>query len=178
MKKKNWYVLQAFSGFENRIIESIKESIQLKNMEKLFGDIIIPSEKIIKIKSGKRTISKKRIFPGYILIQMHMNEKSWHVIRNIPRVIGFIGGNPEKPSFIENQEVQNILKKLSKPKKQKPKILFKIKEKVRIKNGPFIGFYGIVEEVDYEKNKLKILILIFGRSTPVKLDFMQVEKNI
>ncbi|CAL4318051.1 transcription termination/antitermination protein NusG [Buchnera aphidicola] len=179
IRNKDWYVLQAFSGCEKRIIDSIKERIKLNNMEQFFGKIIVPSENVIEMKRGKRKINKKKFFPGYIFIEMQMNKNSWHLIKNTPRIIGFIGGTSEKPAPMNNQEIDNILKKLNhKKNKPRPKMIFEIGEKIRVQHGPFTDFNGTVKNVDYEKNRLKVLVSIFGRSTPVELDFIQVQKKL
>ncbi|QCI23088.1 transcription termination/antitermination protein NusG [Buchnera aphidicola] len=176
--KKRWYVLQAFSGFEGRIAQSIREHIKLNNMEELFGDVMVPTEEVVEIKAGKRKKSEYKFFPGYVLVQMIMNESSWHLIRNIPRVLGFIGGTPDKPSPITNKEINIILNRLKQiGDKPRPKTIFEPGEMVRVNDGPFLDFNGIVEQVDYEKNRLKVSVSIFGRSTPVELDFGQVKKN-
>lgn len=178
MKKKKWYVLQSFSGFENRVVQSIEEIIKIKKLEDIIGKIMIPSEEVIEIKKGKRIKSEYKFFPGYILINMVMNDFSWHLIRDLPKVLGFIGGTSEKPTPISNQEINKILIKLKKiGKKPRPKTIFEPGENIRVNDGPFADFNGIVETIDYEKNRLKVSVSIFGRSTPVELNFEQVEKN-
>ncbi|XBC42335.1 MAG: transcription termination/antitermination protein NusG [Buchnera aphidicola (Meitanaphis elongallis)] len=176
--KKRWYVLQAFSGFEGRVAQSIREHIKINNMETWFGDVMVPTEEVVEIKAGQRKKSEHKFFPGYVLIQMVMNDSSWHLIRNIPRVLGFIGGTSDKPSPISNKEVNIIINRLKQiGDKPRPKILFEPGEMVRVNDGPFSDFNGIVEQVDYDKNRLKVSVSIFGRSTPVELDFGQVKKN-
>ena len=176
--KKQWYVLQAFSDFEGRIAQSIREHIKLKKMEKLFGEVMVSAEEVIEIKAGQRKKSEYKFFPGYVLIQMIMNEASWHLVRSIPRVLGFIGGTSDRPSPITDKEINTIVNKLKQVgDKPRPKTLFEPGETVRVNDGPFSDFNGIVEEVDYEKNRLKVSVSIFGRSTPVELDFNQVKKN-
>jgi transcriptional antiterminator NusG len=177
-QKKRWYVIQSFSSFESRVTQSIKERIKLNNMEDLFGDIMVPSEEVIEIRGGQRKKSEHKFFPGYILIQMIMNELSWHLVRNTPRVIGFVGGTSDHPAPISDKEVNIIITRLQKlGDKPRPKKLFEPGETIRVTNGPFSDFNGIVEKVDYEKNRLKVSVSIFGRATPVELDFGQVEKN-
>ncbi|CAL4318266.1 Transcription termination/antitermination protein NusG [Buchnera aphidicola (Neophyllaphis podocarpi)] len=177
-KKKRWYVIQAFSGFEGKVAKSIKEYIKLNKKEKLFGKIMVPKEEVIEIRGGYRRKSEYKFFPGYVLIQMIMNDESWHLIRSVPRVMSFIGGTSDKPSPISNKEVNLILNRIKKAgEKPRPKTLFEPGEMVRVKDGPFADFNGVVEEVDYEKNRLKVSVSIFGRSTPVELDFGQVEKT-
>lgn len=176
--KKRWYVFQAFSGFENRVSQSLKEHIKLYKMENFFGDIMIPTEEVVEIRGGQRRKSERKFFPGYILIHMVMNEATWHLVRSIPRVMGFIGGTSDKPSPISEREVNNIIERLQQiGDKPRPKTLFEPGEVIRVKDGPFADFNGIVEEVDYEKSRLKLSVSIFGRATPVELDFSQVEKN-
>ncbi|XBC39276.1 MAG: transcription termination/antitermination protein NusG [Buchnera aphidicola (Nurudea shiraii)] len=176
--QKRWYVLQAFSGFENRIMKSIREHIKLNNMEQLFGEVMVPTEEVVEIKAGKQKKSEYKFFPGYVLIQMIMNDSSWHLIRSIPHVLGFIGGTSDKPSPISDREVNIIINRLKQiGDKPRPKTLFEPGEIVRVNDGPFLDFNGVVEQVDYEKNRLKVSVSIFGRSTPVELDFGQVKKN-
>ena len=178
MEKKKWYVLQTFSSFESKVTQSIEDSIKLNKMQNFFGKIMVPSEEVIEIKAGEKKKSDHRFFPGYILIKMIMNEKTWHLIKSVPRIIGFIGGTKEKPLPINNKEINIIIKKLKKIKnKPRPKTLFNPGETIRVKEGPFSDFNGIVEEIDYEKNRIKVSVSIFGRSTPVELDFRQVEKT-
>ncbi|AEH39623.1 transcription antitermination protein [Buchnera aphidicola (Cinara tujafilina)] len=176
--KKKWYVLQSFSGFENRVAQSIQEHIKSKKLEDIIGKIMIPSEEVIEVKKGKRIKSEYKFFPGYILINMVMNDFSWHLIRDVPKVLGFIGGTSDKPTPISDQEINKILIKLKKiGNKPRPKTIFEPGENIRVNDGPFSDFNGIVETVDYEKNRLKVSVSIFGRSTPVELSFEQVEKN-
>lgn len=176
--KKRWYVFQAFSGFENRVSHSLREHIKFNKMEEYFGEIMIPTEEVVEIKSGQKRKSERKFFPGYILINMIMNNASWHLVRSIPRVIGFIGGTPDKPLPISDKEVNKIINRLQEiGDKPRPKTLFEPGEMIRVKDGPFADFNGIVEEVDYEKSRLKVSVSIFGRATPVELDFSQVEKS-
>nr|BET44416.1 MAG: transcription termination/antitermination protein NusG [Candidatus Aschnera chinzeii] len=175
--KKRWYVIQVFSGFETRVVNSLKEHIKLCTMENNFGEIIVPTEEIMEIKSGQRKKSERKFFPGYILIQMLMNNETWHFVRNIPRIIGFVGGSADRPSPIQDKEINDIIERLKQIRdKPRPKRLFEIGEMVRVSDGPFADFNGIVEHVDYEKSRLKLSVSIFGRATPVELDFSQVEK--
>ncbi|HMI77007.1 MAG TPA: transcription termination/antitermination protein NusG [Buchnera sp. (in: enterobacteria)] len=176
--KKKWYVIQSFSGFESRVEQSIKEHIKRNNMENLFGNIMVPSEEVIEIRGGQRKKSEYKFFPGYVLVQMIMNELTWHLVRNIPKVMGFVGGTSDRPSPISDKEVNIIINRLKNiSDKPRPKILFEPGETIRVNNGPFSDFNGIVEAIDYEKNRIKVSVSIFGRSTPVELDFGQVEKN-
>ncbi|AHG60321.1 transcription termination/antitermination protein NusG [Buchnera aphidicola] len=177
-QKKRWYVLQAFSGFEGRVAQSIREHVKLNKMENLFGEVMVPSQEVIEIRGGQRRKSEYKFFPGYVLIQMIMTDATWHLIRNVPRVLGFIGGKSDKPSPISDKEVEIIINRLRQiGDKPRPKTLFEPGEMIRVNDGPFSDFNGVVEEVDYEKSRLKVSVSIFGRSTPVELDFRQVEKN-
>lgn len=177
LSKKRWYVFQAFSGFETRVAKSLREHIKLHNMEELFGEVLVPKEEVVEIRKGQRRKSERKFFPGYVLVQMIMNDASWHLVRKIPRVMGFIGGSSDKPSPISEKEVNAIIEKLQKiGDKPRPKTLFELGEIIRVNDGPFSDFNGVVEEVDYEKSRLKVSVSIFGRGTPVELDFRQVEK--
>lgn len=177
-KKKSWYILQTFSGLENRTVQKIKEQIASSKISNLFGKIMVPGEQVIEIRSGKKKTSEFKFFPGYILINMHLNETSWSLVNNTPKVIGFIGGSTNQPAPISEKEIEKINHRLlllgDKPR---PKVTFTPGEKIRVKNGPFANFPGIVETIDYGKNRLKVSVSIFGRSTPVELNFSQVEKN-
>ncbi|QJC30509.1 transcription termination/antitermination protein NusG [Enterobacteriaceae endosymbiont of Neohaemonia nigricornis] len=176
--KKKWYVIHARSGFENRVAQSLREYIKLHNMNDLFGDILIPTEAIVEIRNGQKYRSDRKFFPGYILIHMIMQEHSWHLVRNIPKVLGFIGGVSDNPAPISDKEVNIIINQLQQiGDKPRPKILFEPGEMIRVNDGPFSDFNGVVEEVDYEKSRLKVSVSIFGRSTPVDLNFSQVEKG-
>ncbi len=178
IKKKLWYVIQVFSNFEDKVIKSLKDYIKLYKLENDFGEILIPTEEIIEIKNGIKKKSKKKFFPGYFLINMIMNNKNWYLIRNMPKIVGFIGGNLGNPFPVSEKEIKIIKDNLNKISgKPRPKILFEYGELVRVNSGPFCDFSGTVEKIDYDKNRLKVSVLIFGRSTPVELDFSQVEKN-
>ncbi|BAH83377.1 transcription termination/antitermination protein NusG [Candidatus Ishikawella capsulata] len=175
--QKRWYVVQAFSGFEGHIVQSLREHIKLHKMEQFFGEVIVPTEEIIEIRSGHRRKTERKFFPGYVLVQMIMNEDSWHLVRHVPRVLGFIGGSPDKPLPLSDKEANVILTRLQKiAEKPRPKTIFEPGEVVRVKEGPFSDFNGVVEEVDYEKSRLKLAVSIFGRTTPFELNFSQVEK--
>ncbi|VFP83185.1 transcription termination/antitermination protein NusG [Candidatus Erwinia haradaeae] len=176
--QKRWYVVQAFSGFESRVAQSLREHIKLHRMENLFGDIMVPTEEVVEIRRGQRRKSERKFFPGYVLVQMIMHDTSWHLVRNVPRVMGFIGGTSDQPAPISKKEVSAIAALLQKVgDKPRPKTLFEPGEMVRVNDGPFSDFNGVVEEVDYEKSRLKVSVSIFGRATPVELDFAQVEKG-
>ena len=175
--KKRWYVVQAFSGFEGRVATSLREHIKLHNMEDLFGEVMVPTEEVVEIRGGQRRKSERKFFPGYVLVQMVMNDASWHLVRSVPRVMGFIGGTSDRPAPISDKEVDAIMNRLQQVgDKPRPKTLFEPGEMVRVNDGPFADFNGVVEEVDYEKSRLKVSVSIFGRATPVELDFSQVEK--
>ncbi|MBK4765439.1 MAG: transcription termination/antitermination protein NusG [Pantoea sp. Brub] len=176
--KKRWYVIQTFSGFEGRVAQSLREHIKLHNMDEIFGDIMVPTEEVVEIRYGQRRKSDRKFFPGYVLVQMIMNDISWHLVRSIPRVMGFVGGTSDKPSPISDKEVNSIINRLQQiGDKPRPKIIFEPGEIVRVNDGPFADFNSVVEEVDYEKSRLKVSVSIFGRATPVELDFAQVEKS-
>ncbi len=170
--KKRWYVVQAFSGFEGRVATSLREHIKLHNMEELFGEVMVPTEEVVEIRGGQRRKSERKFFPGYVLVQMVMNDASWHLVRSVPRVMGFIGGTSDRPAPISDKEVDAIMNRLQQVgDKPRPKTLFEPGEMVRVNDGPFADFNGVVEEVDYEKSRLKVSVSIFGRATPVELDF-------
>lgn len=175
--KKRWYVLQAFSGFEGRVAATLREYIKLHQMEEQFGEVLVPTEEVVENVGGKRRKSERKYFPGYVLVQMEMNDYTWQLVRSIPRVMGFIGGTPDKPAPISQKEAERILNRVQetadKPRHRKE---FQPGEEIRVTEGPFADFNGTVEEVDYDKGRLKVSVLIFGRATPVELEFSQVEK--
>jgi transcription termination/antitermination protein NusG len=176
-QRMRWYVVQAFSGYEGRVSKSLKEYIKIHGMEDKFGEVLVPTEEVIEMRAGQKRKSERKFFPGYVLVQMLMDETSWHLVRSVPRVMGFIGGTSDRPAPISDKEADAILNRLQESvDKPKPKTLFEAGEMVRVSDGPFADFQGVVEEVDYEKSRLKVSVLIFGRSTPVELDFVQVEK--
>ncbi len=177
-KEKRWYIVQVFSNFEYKAVKFLRNHIKLHNLFDDFGDILIPTEKVVEIKGGMKRKSNRRFFPGYFLIHMIMNEKNWYLVRSIPKIMGFLGDNMENPSPIDDREVKIIKNKLHQiDGKLKPKVLFEPGELIRVNSGPFSDFNGVVEEVDYDKNRLKVSVSIFGRSAPVELDFSQVEKG-
>lgn len=176
---KAWYVLQAYSQFEQQVKRALTERIERENLQDYFGDILVPSEEVVEMKDGKKRSSQRKFFPGYVLIEMEMNETTWHTVRSIPKVSGFVGGTAEKPAPIAQHEVDAIMRRIEEGvEKPRPKTLFEVGEEVRITDGPFAEFIGTVEEVHYEKSRLKVSVLIFGRPTPVDLEFHQVEKDI
>jgi len=172
-----WYVVHAYSNYENQVKRSLEERIKQAGLEKYFGRILVPTEEVIEMRMGQRRKTDRKFYPGYVLVQMEMNDETWHLVRSVPHVLGFIGGTAEKPAPISDKEAEAILERVEEGlTKPKPKVLFEPGEVVRIIEGPFKDFNGVVEEVDYEKNKLRVSVLIFGRSTPVEFDFGQVEK--
>ncbi|CEN32074.1 Transcription antitermination protein nusG [Candidatus Westeberhardia cardiocondylae] len=178
VQKKRWYVVQVFSGFENRVVQSLYERIKLYKVEEFFGKVIVPTESVVEIRFGRRCKSERKFFPGYVLINMIVNDFTWHFIRNIPKILGFVGGTSDRPVPMTEKEVNVIMNRLQRfGDKPRPKRLFEPGELIRVNDGPFSDFHGTVEEVDYDKNRLKVSVLIFGRSTPVELDFRQVEKG-
>jgi transcriptional antiterminator NusG len=173
-----WYVVHAYSGYENYVKKTLQEHIERTNMQASFGEILVPSEEVVEIRDGKKRKSDRKFFPGYVLVQMDMNDASWHLVKNVPRVLGFIGGTPDKPAPITDREANQILQRMEEgAERPRPKVLFEPGEVVRVVQGPFSEFEAVVEEVDYDKNRLKVSVLIFGRSTPVELEFSQVEKT-
>jgi transcriptional antiterminator NusG len=175
---KRWYVIQAFSGYEKRVRESLNERIELADLREFFGEILVPTEEVLEMKDGKKRKSERKFFPGYVLVEMEMNDDTWQLVRNVPRVSGFVGGTVEKPAPITDKEVDRIMSRVKDAEdKPKPKTLYEVGEVVRVNDGPFADFNGTVEEVNYEKSRLRVLVSIFGRSTPVELAFSQVEKE-
>ena len=172
-----WYVVQAFSQYENAVKRALEERIQRAGMQDRFGEILVPSEEVVEMREGVRRKSERKFFPGYVLVQIDMNDEAWHLVRSVPRVLGFIGGTPDRPAPISEKEADAILNRMREgAEKPRPKVLFEVGEMVRICEGPFNDFNGVVEEVDYEKSRMRVAVSIFGRSTPVELEFDQVEK--
>lgn len=175
---KRWYVVHAYSGYEKKVAAALKERIQLYNMQDLFGDVLVPTEEVVEMRGGQKRKSERKFFPGYVLVQMELNDDTWHLVKETPRVMGFIGGKADKPAPITEKEALAILQRVDdSADKPKPKTLFEPGEMVRVIDGPFNDFNGVVEEVNYEKSRLRVAVLIFGRSTPVELEFSQVEKG-
>lgn len=175
---KRWYAVQTYSNYEKRVRESLIERVQLEGLEDKFEEIIVPTEEVVEMKSGQRRKSERKFFPGYVLVKMDMDDATWHLVRHTPRVLGFIGGTSDRPAPIPDQQVNAILQRVEAGvKKPRPKTLFEAGEVVRVTDGAFADFNGVVEEVNYEKSKLKVSVMIFGRSTPVELDFSQVAKE-
>ena len=175
---KRWYVVHAFSGFEKQVQKSMNERIAREGMEDLFGEILVPTEEVVEMKGGQKRRSDRKFFPGYVLVEMEMTDESWHLVKDVPKVMGFIGGTSDRPAPISQKEANTILDRVQEGvDKPRPKVLFEPGEMVRVVDGPFNDFNGTVEEVNYEKSRLRVAVLIFGRSTPVELDFHQVEKG-
>lgn len=174
---QRWYVVHAYSGYENKVKKSLAEYVERAGLEDSFGQVLIPSEEVVEIREGKKRTSERKFFPGYVLVQMEMNEETWHLVKSVPQVMGFIGGTSDRPAPITQKEVDRILQKVEDGvDKPKPKVIYEPGEMVRVIEGPFNDFEAVVEGVDYDKNKLQVSVLIFGRSTPVELEFTQVEK--
>lgn len=174
---KRWYVIQAYSGFEKNVQKTLKERIVRENMEEYFGQILVPVEEVVDIKNGRKTVSERKFFPGYVLIEMEMTDDSWYLVKSTARVSGFIGGTANRPLPITQKEVDAIMMQVqSGGDKPKPKVEFDVGQQVRVTDGPFVNFSGVVDEVNYERNKLHVSVQIFGRETPVELEFGQVEK--
>jgi transcriptional antiterminator NusG len=175
---KRWYVVHAYSGFEKSVLRALEERIRRADMQDSFGRILVPTEEVVEMKSGQKNISQRKFFPGYVLVEMDMNDEAWHLVKNTPKVTGFVGAaHGKKPPPISEKEVQEILQQMQDGvEKPKPKVLFEVGEAVRVKEGPFTDFHGLVEDVNYDKSKMRVSVTIFGRATPVELEFGQVEK--
>lgn len=175
---KRWYVVHVYSGFENQVKRSLKERVLHAGMEERFGEVLVPTEEVIEMRAGQKRRSDRKFFPGYVLVQMEMDDDTWHLVKEVPKVMGFVGGTSDRPAPISDREADRILQRVQEGvEKPKPKILFEPGEIVRVIDGPFADFNGVVEEVNYEKSRLRVAVLIFGRSTPVELEFGQVEKG-
>ncbi len=174
---KRWYVLQAYSGFEHQVKRSLEDRIRHSGLDDRFGDILVPTEEVVEMRSGQKRRSERKFFPGYVLVQMDLDDDTWHLVKSVPKIMGFIGGSSDRPSPISDKEADQILNRVQEgAEKPRPKVLFEPGEMVRVTDGPFTDFNGVVEEVNYEKSRLRVAVLIFGRSTPVELEFGQVEK--
>lgn len=172
-------MVHAYSGFEHQAARSLQERIALDGMEDSFGEILVPCEEVVEMRpDGQKRKSERKFFPGYVLVQMEMNDKAWHLVKDVPKVMGFIGGTVDRPAPITDKEAENILQRIQDGiEKPRPKVLYEAGEMVRVIDGPFADFNGVVEEVNYEKSKLTVSVQVFGRSTPVELDFGQVSKG-
>ena len=173
---KQWYIVHTYSGFENKVAESLQQRVQAYGMETEIGEVLVPTEDVVEMRGGRRVVTTKRFFPGYILVEMNMSDRAWHVVKNTPKVTGFVGAGA-KPTPLTREEVDQILHQVTVAAEQpKPKYTFDKGDQVRINEGPFTSFNGVVDEVNIDRNTLKVMVTIFGRSTPVELDFLQVEK--
>jgi transcriptional antiterminator NusG len=172
-----WYVVHAYSGYEKRVQNALKERVELHEMQDFFGDILVPTEEVVEVREGKKRKSERKFYPGYVLVQMEMNDESWHLVKQTPRVMGFIGGTADKPAPISEREADAILQRV-RDGADRPthKTIYEPGEVVRVTDGPFADFNGVVEGVDYEKSRVQVAVTIFGRATPVELEFTQIEK--
>jgi transcriptional antiterminator NusG len=172
-----WYVVHAYSNFEHKVKSSLQDRVRRAGLERKFGEILVPTEEVVEMREGQRRKSERKFFPGYVLVQMEMDDETWHLVKEVPKVLGFIGGSSDKPAPITEREAQAILNRVQEGvDKPRPKVLFEPGEVVRVTHGPFNDFSGVVEQVNYEKSKVRVAVQILGRSTPVELDFSQVEK--
>lgn len=177
MSGKRWYVVHAYSGFEKSVQRALIERITRSGMQDKFGQVLVPVEEVVEMRGGQKAITERKFFPGYVLVEMDMDDESWHLVKSTPKVTGFVGGTATKPTPITAKEVEKILQQVQEGvEKPRPKILFEVGEMVRVKEGPFTDFNGTVESVNYEKSRLHVSVTIFGRATPVELEFGQVEK--
>jgi transcriptional antiterminator NusG len=174
----SWYVVHAYSGFENQVKKSLEDRIARNSMDSKFGEILVPTEEVVEMKEGVKRRSERKFFPGYVLVEMKMEDDTWHLVKECPKVLGFIGGTKDNPTPITNREAEEILNRIQEGvEKPRPKTLFEVGELVRVIDGPFADFNGAVEEVNYDKSRLRVSVSIFGRSTPVELEFGQVSKD-
>lgn len=174
----NWYVVHAYSGYERKVKQALAARIELKGMQASFGEILVPTEEVVEMKGGKRRKTERKFFPGYVLVEMDMNDETWHLVKSVPKVMGFVGGTSDRPAPIPASQAEEVRERMREgAEKPRPKILFEVGEVIRVIDGPFNDFNGVVEEVNYEKNRLRVAVSIFGRSTPVELGFTEVEKT-
>jgi transcriptional antiterminator NusG len=174
---QQWYVVHAYSNYEHKVKSSLEERIKRYGLEEKFGDILVPTEEVVEMRDGQKLRSERKFFPGYVLVKMEMDDETWHLVKEVPKVLGFIGGSSDKPAPISEREADAILNRVQEgADKPRPKVLFEPGEVVRVIEGPFNDFNGVVEQVNYEKSKVRVAVQILGRSTPVDLDFGQVEK--
>ena len=173
-----WYVVHAYSNFENKVKASLEERVKLHGLEEKFGEVLVPTEEVVEMRDGQKRRSERKFFPGYVLVQMELDEETWHLVKEVPKVLGFIGGSSDKPAPITEAEANQILNRVEEGvDKPRPKVLFEPGEVVRVIDGPFNDFSGVGENVNYDKSKLRVAVQILGRPTPVELDFGQVEKS-
>jgi transcription termination/antitermination protein NusG len=174
---KRWYVVHAYSGMEKAVERNLRERIDRSELKEKFGRILVPMEEVVELKKGKKSVTERRFFPGYVLVEMEMGDDTWHLVKHTSKVTGFVGGAKTRPSPISEAEVAKIVHQMQEGvEKPKPKVEWQVGETVRIKEGPFTDFNGNVEDVNYDKSKVRVAVTIFGRATPVELDFAQVEK--
>jgi transcriptional antiterminator NusG len=174
---KRWYVVHAYSGMEKSVARALQERVDRSGMADKFGRILVPTEEVVEMRNGQRTITERRFFPGYVLVEMVLDDETWHLVKHTNKVTGFVGGAGNRPSPISDKEVEKIMAQMQEGvEKPRPKTLFEVGEMVRVKEGPFTDFNGNVEEVNYDKSRLRVSVTIFGRATPVELEFGQVEK--
>jgi len=174
---KRWYVVHAYSGMEKSVAKALQERIDREGLQSQFGRILVPTEEVVEVKGGKKAITERRLYSGYVLVEMEMTDEAWHLVKSTPKVTGFLGGSANRPAPLPQREVDEILLRMQEGyEKPKPKVLFEVGEMVRVKDGPFADFNGNVEEVNYDKSRVRVSVTIFGRSTPVDLEFGQVEK--
>lgn len=175
---RRWYVVHAYSGFEQQVKRLLQERIRRSGLEESFGEVLVPTEEVVEMRAGQRRRSDRKFFPGYVLVNMTMDDDTWHLVKSVPKVMGFIGGSSDRPAPISDREANEILQRVQEGvEKPRPKVLFAPGEVIRVVDGPFKDFSGTVEEVNYEKSRLRLEVSIFGRSTPVELEFSQVEKE-
>ena len=173
-----WYVVHAYSNYEHKVKSSLQERIKRFGLDDKFGEILVPTEEVVEMREGQKRRSERKFFPGYVLVQMEMDDETWHLVKEVPKVMGFIGGTSDRPTPISDREADAILQRMQEGvDKPRPKVLFEVGEVVRVKDGPFTDFNGVVEEVNYEKSRLRVAVSIFGRATPVELEFSQVDKD-
>ena len=174
---KRWYVVHAYSGMEKSVARALQERIERAGMQDQFGKILVPTEEVVEIKNGQKALSERRFYPGYVFVEMEMTDDTWHLVKNTAKVTGFVGGSGNRPHPIPDRDIEKILQQMQEGiEKPRPKVLFEVGEMVRVKEGPFTDFNGNVEEINYEKSRLRVSVTIFGRATPVELEFAQVEK--
>ncbi|MCY4039970.1 MAG: transcription termination/antitermination protein NusG [Gammaproteobacteria bacterium] len=178
-KPKRWYVVQAYSGYEKAVKRALDDRIRESAIADCFGDVLVPIEEVVEMRGGQKRRSERKFFPGYVLVEMRLNDHTWHLVKDTPKVLGFIGGKADDPTPLTPAEAESILAgvEAGRGDKARPKIIYEPGEIVRVTEGPFNDFSGVVETVDYENSKLKVAVTIFGRSTPVELEFTQVEKG-
>ncbi|HOX90478.1 MAG TPA: transcription termination/antitermination protein NusG [Burkholderiaceae bacterium] len=174
---KRWYVVHAYSGMEKSVAKALTERINRAGLQEQFGQILVPTEEVVEIRGGKKSITERRMYSGYVLVEMDMTDLAWHLVKSTPKVTGFLGGTANRPAPLPQKEVDEILHRMQEgAEKPRPKVLFEVGEMVRVKDGPFTDFNGRVEEVNYEKSRVRVSVTIFGRDTPVELGFGEVEK--